>query len=321
MLKNALRMCVAVVLALVSGSSAHAEDARALKLNQGTIGLLASQPELLSKAMQIAKAVDHTDGLRVLPIMGHGGIQTISDLQLLRSVDVAMVSSDALAFVKKNGLYTDEDLKISYLAKLANARVIILARPEFTTLASLSGKRIAVGSSDSDEFIAADLIFGDLGFHYEGVGLSGEPALKGMQNRSIDAMVFAGADAYPLLANIGKASGFHILPVSIDAGLSGAYAPAIVTKSDFPNLVPAEATIETVASAVVLAVFDWRSRSERFYKLVRFNSALTTHYFATLSTDNATNFQAAVPGWKAYDMQPATRKQQQSQGLPITALQ
>jgi TRAP-type uncharacterized transport system substrate-binding protein len=320
-LKNALGFVVSAFLAVASNSSVQAEDMRATRLNQGTIGLMASRPDLVPRALQIAKAIDHTDGLRILPIIGRGGIQTINDLQFLRGVDVAMISSDALAFVGKNGLYTDEAPRVSCLAKLGNSNVIVLARPEFNTLASLAGRKIAVGSSESDEFIAADLIFGGLGLHYEGVGISGETALAGMRNKSIDAMVFAGADAYPQLSQIDAKSNFHILPIAVNAELAKAYSPAILTSADFPDLIAADATVETVASALVLAVFDWPNRSERFYKLAKFNTALATHYFAALSPEKSTNFSAAVPGWKTYVTLTEPHKKVPSKTLPVTALQ
>jgi TRAP-type uncharacterized transport system substrate-binding protein len=320
-LKNALGFVVSVLVAVGCWSSAHAEDARATKLNQNTVGLLASQPNLLGQALEIAKSVDHIDGLRVLPIIGRGELQTINDLLFLRNVDVAMVSSDTLAFVQKNGLYADETSKVAYLAKLANENVIILARPEFTTLKSLDGKRIAIGSSESDAFVAADMIFGGSGMSYEGVGIEGEAALKGLRDKSIDAIVFAGADACPQLARVDAKSGFHIVPVSVDGELTTTYSPAILSHADFPNLLSPDETVETAASALVLAVYEWPERSERFYKLSRFTTALTTNYFSVVSNVQATNFSASVPGWKTYVTLKATRAKSQRNPLSVTALQ
>ena len=320
-MKNVFGLVVSVCLVVAFASTSHAEDPRALKLNQDSVGLLTSQTGLLPSALQITKALDHTKGLRILPIVGRGGAQTINDLLFLRPVDVAMLSSDALAFVRKNGLYTDEELKISYLAKIGNANVIILARPEFTTLQSLSGKRVAVGSSETNGFIAADLIFGGFGLRYESVGMTGSSALMGMKNGSVDAVVFAGAESYPELAEIDAKSGFHILPISVDEKLAQTYSPAILASSDFPNLIPSDKVVETVASALVLAVYDWRNRSERFYKLRKFKTALFANYSKTTNQEHATNFSAAVPGWKLYDTVEKPRVKQSQKATAITALQ
>ncbi len=299
-LKNALGFILAVFMTVVSGSVSQAEDRRSLKLNQGTVGLLASQPELIDDAIQIANAVDHTDGLRVLPIVGRGGLQSLNDLLFLRGVDAAMLSSDSLAYVKKNQLYTIEADRISYLAKLANENIIILTRTEFANLESLDGKRIATGNVNSDEFVAADLIFDDFGLTYERIPLSGSNAVAALKDGRIDAAILAGGASYQILAAIKSKSGLHILPISLGKGLTEAYSPAIISSSDLPNLIPEGTVVETVAAALVLAVFDWPNRSERFYKLRKFNAALFKNYLASLSKEQKTNFSATVPGWKPY---------------------
>ncbi len=320
-MKNALGFVAFVLLAVVLSSNVQAEDARAVKLNQGTIGLVASQPELLATAMQISKAIDHTNGLRLLPIMGRGGLQTINDLMYLKSVDAALLSSDALAYVQKNGLYAEDAPKITYLAKLASSNVIILARREFTTLESLRGMRIAVGTSESDEFVAADLIFGSFGLSYESVGMPAQQALEAMQNKTIDAAVLAGAGADTLLAGVSQASGLHIVPISADKELSKTYSPAILSHTDFPNLIVADSVIETVASAIVLAVHEWPSQSERFRKLEKFHAALSAKYFPALGPAQTTNFSATVPGWKTYVTATPPAKIPAPQSLSVTALQ
>ena len=118
-------MFVAALLAVVLSTGVRSEDLRSLKLNQSTVGLLASQPGLSENVLEMANAMDHTDGLRVLPIIGRGSLQSINDLLFLRGVDVALLSSDSLAFVKKHNLYKDETGKLAYLAKLATLNVVV----------------------------------------------------------------------------------------------------------------------------------------------------------------------------------------------------
>ena len=138
-LKNAFVVFVAVCLAVALSTAVRSEDLRSEKLNQSTVGLLASEPGLAGNVLEIANAMDHTDGLRVLPIIGRGSLQSINDLLFLRGVDVALLSSDSLAFVKKNNLYKEETGKIAYLAKLANLNVIVLARKEIAGIENLAG--------------------------------------------------------------------------------------------------------------------------------------------------------------------------------------
>ena len=322
-MKNACVIFVAAWLAVAFGSEARSEDIRSLKLNQSTIGLLASEPSLAGNALEIANTMDHTDGLRILPIIGRGSLQSINDLLFLHGVDVALLSSDSLAYVKKNDLYQEEAGRIAYLAKLANVNVIILARKEIATIESLSGKKIAAGPANSDEFIAAELIFGSLGTNYDRVPTTGKSSLKALLDGRIDAAVFTGPDSSLLLGSIKANSGLHILSLSLPDNLAEAYSPAILSHADFPNLIAEGSAVETVAPALILAVFNWPERTERFYKLKKFNQALLSTYFASRNKEQSTNFSAAVPGWTQYltakELMGARKPSQQS--LTISTLQ
>jgi hypothetical protein len=151
-LKNAFVVFVVAWLAFAFGSEARSEDIRGLKLNQSIVGLLASEPSLAENVLEIANTMDHTDGLRALPIIGRGSLQSINDLLFWCGVDVA-------------------------------------------------------GPANSDEFIAAELVFGALGTNYERVPTTGKNLHAALLDGRIDAAVFTGADAYTLLNSIRAKSG------------------------------------------------------------------------------------------------------------------
>ncbi len=322
-MKNAFAMFVAALLAVVLSTGVRSEDVRSLKLNQSTVGLLASQPSLSETVLEIANAMDHTDGLRVLPILGRGSLQSINDLLFLRGVDVTLLSSDSLAFVKKHNLYKDETGKLAYLAKLSTLNVVVVARKDIAGVNSLEDMRIATGPANSDEFVAAELIFDALGTKYERIPTTGKNSVAALLDGRIDAAVFVGAPSYRLLNSIKANSGLHVLPLSLPESLAETYSPAILESSDFPNLIAEGTAVETVAAALILAVFDWPDRSERFYKLKKFNKALLSTYLAARTAEQNTNFSATVPGWKQYltakDLMGTTKPPQQS--LTITTLQ
>jgi uncharacterized protein len=199
-LKNAF--VVFVVAWLAFGNEARSEDVGGLKLNQSTVGLLTSEPGRAGNMLEITNAVDHTDGLRERPIIGRGSLQSINGLLFLRSVDVALLSSDSLAYVKQNKLYKDETGKLAYLAKLANMNVIILARKEIGVNEELPGMRIATGPANGDEFIADELVLGALGTNYGRVATTGKNSLAALLDGRIDAAVFTRADSHTLLNSI-----------------------------------------------------------------------------------------------------------------------
>ncbi len=320
-MKNALIILVIAMLTATLNSFSLAADTRAVKVNEGTIGLVVSRPESLIQAVQISNAVDHTDGLRILPILGRGGLQSINDLLFIRGVDVAMVPSDCLAFARKNNLYTDETGKISYLAKIGDKNVVIVANAKFTTLQSLSGKRVAVGPTESDEFVIADLVLGGMELNFERVPLLGKSAVEALNEGRVDAAIFSGSNTSQELSALKTDSQTHVLPISLNESLSTIYSPAILSNNDLPSLIPAGTTVDTIASSEVLAVFDWPKRSQRGNKIEKFNRALFANYFASISKDGSINFLATVPGWKPYVKDKQTSGAKAIQPRTTTALQ
>jgi uncharacterized protein len=301
---SSLKAVCAAILALLIASAAAcpaAADNRASVLNDNAVGLIASNPRLVIDAASIARATDHVSNLRVLPILGRGSLQSLNDLLFLESADAAVMSSDSLAFARKQKLYAGEAEKISYLAKLGNSSIILLARSGVTNINDLAGRKVAAGSADSDAFVAADLIFGDSGVDIERVSINGAEAIAALRDGRIDAALMTTAESGDALASIAADSGLTMVPLAITDRLGSAYAPAIATREQFPTLVKSDQPVETVAAALVLAVYDWPKTSRHFTKLKKFNSALFDSYFASLPEERRTNVTASVPGWKPYE--------------------
>jgi uncharacterized protein len=289
-------------IALLFGMSANAvaADTRANVLNDNAVGLVTSNERMIGDATAIARAVDHIGNLRILPIVGRGSVQSLNDLLFLESTDVAVLSSDSLAFARKQKLYGDQADRISYIAKLGNSSIVLLARAGVSNINDLAGRKVAAGTADSDSFVAADLIFGDHGVDIERVSINGAEAISALKDGRIDAALLTTAESGNALAAIAPGSGFTVVPITASERLAQAYAPAIMTREQFPALITSDAPVETIASALVLAVYDWPKGSRHLAKLKKFNSALFDSYLAGLSEDKRTNFTAAVPGWKFY---------------------
>lgn len=307
-------LCLTMALGLSAAHVAHATaaDKRNVTLNANAVGLLASQPSAMQEGIAISGAVTHVESLRVLPIAGNGSLQSLNDLLFLHGVDVAILSSDSLGYARKHKLYSDEDTKLAYLAKLANSSVVILTRTDTASLRDLAGRKVATGPATSDSFLAADLIFGDQQINVDRLALHGSAAVKALRDGTVDAAVLVTAESNTTLASIKLDNGLKVLPVSVSAALAEVYAPSIIDAAQYPGLVSEGAVIETVASAVILAVFDWPKNSKNADKLRKFDKALFEYYLSGLSADRVTNFSAAVPGWK-----PFGATNQSSQSLPV----
>ncbi len=157
-LKPFMAAVVAVGLLYASAHTATA-DSRADKMNQNTLGLMAADPQWLGLANNIAATVQHEQGLRVLPIVGAGTLQAVSDLAYLDRVDAALLPLDTLTYAQAQGLLQGLDGKVTYLVRLQSIKWALVVGKGIDSLADLAGKRVATGPTGSMGFVAGELLF------------------------------------------------------------------------------------------------------------------------------------------------------------------
>src|SRR5262252_2134213 len=82
------------------------------------------------------------DGIRVLPVLGVGGLQNLNDVLFLKGIDMGVVEEDNLQILKKRNpqLYADIDQRVQYITKLYNSELHVLARNDIQTYEDLRGK-------------------------------------------------------------------------------------------------------------------------------------------------------------------------------------
>ncbi len=88
-----------VVARAQQGSSAVA------KANANVVGVISGGLDgtYTRFAADLAAVLDDIDGLRIVPMIGKGSFQNLSDLLYMRGVDVAIVQSDVLAAARRKG--------------------------------------------------------------------------------------------------------------------------------------------------------------------------------------------------------------------------
>src|SRR5262249_28392081 len=81
------------------------------------------------------------DGIRVLPILGVGGLQNVNDVLFLKNVDMAVVDEDNLRLLKKKDpvLYASIEQRVQYITKLYNSEFQVLARNDIKSYDDLRG--------------------------------------------------------------------------------------------------------------------------------------------------------------------------------------
>lgn len=260
--------------------------------------------------------------LRVLNIVGKGSLQNTSDLFNLTNVDIAIVQTDVLAFLRQNQVLTAANQSIGYIAKLYEEEVHILAAPGIASIADLAGKKVNFDTRGSGGAVTSTVVFGTLGIKPEIINDDSEVALAKLKRGDIAALVYVTGKPSRLMLDAQGTPGLHLLPVPLNAALLDTYAPTQLTHADYPGLVPDGETVDTVAVGAVLAVYNWPVGTQRYTRLARFTDQLFDN-LGTLQQPGHhpkwkdVNLAAQVPGWTR--LPAATQWLQRNAAAPAVA--
>jgi hypothetical protein len=81
-------------------------------------------------AEDLANIIDDGATRRLVPVIGKSSLQNITDLKLLRGVDIAILQTDVLDYAKEKQLFPGLESSFSYIAKLYSEEFHLLARPD-----------------------------------------------------------------------------------------------------------------------------------------------------------------------------------------------
>ena len=136
-------VAVVVALVLVSFTTRSKHSALAAEpsanvnlVNKGVVELETSgSSETAARiAADIARIVDDGATRRVVPVIGKGPLQNLTDLRFLRGIDVAIVQADALSYAREQRLVPGIEA-LTYIAKLYNEEFHLLAGPDIKNVA------------------------------------------------------------------------------------------------------------------------------------------------------------------------------------------
>ncbi len=257
-------------------------------------------------AADIASVVDaRAPAMRVLAIVGKGSLQNISDVLNVRDVDVAIVQSDVLAFLRQKQGLAGLDQSLAYVAKLYDEEVHVLARSDIAAVADLAGKRVNVDGRGSGTALTASVIFDNLGVKPEFTNDDQDVAIGKLKRGEISALLYVTGKPARLFSDLGADSGLHLLALPLTPALLDTYVPSRFEHTDYPGLVPEGPPVETVAVDAVMAVYNWRPGTDRYARLARFIDA----FFDSLKTLQSpphhpkwheVSLSAQVPGWTRF---------------------
>ena len=116
-----MRQVIAAVLCVMfSGAAAAQQQATdaANRANQGTVGVITGMEGGTYARTGADLTILDDDSLRVLPVLGKGSLQNLSDILYLRGVDIGFVQADALTYATQHTLAPNLTQSIRYVAKL-----------------------------------------------------------------------------------------------------------------------------------------------------------------------------------------------------------
>jgi TRAP transporter TAXI family solute receptor len=295
-----------MVAAPQPGTQAHSKQVE--QVNRGTVGIItgAITGTYARIATDLSAVLDRGDELRILPIIGKGSVQNITDILYLRGVDVGIVQSDVLHYVSNNGTYPDIGNRIGFITKLYNEEIHVLARTDVNSLEDLRGKKVNFANEGSGTYMTASVVFGKLGIEVNITTFDYELALEKLKKGEIDALFYVAGKPAPIFTTIKAEEGLHLLPVELTPELAQTYLPGDFSASDYPGLIPPNTEVKTVSVGAVMAVFNWRKGNGRYFKLKRFVEAFFSQFDEFLKAPRhpkwqEVNLAAEVPGWRRFE--------------------
>ena len=276
------------------------------QVNEGTVTVVTGPVGGLTPLMgaDLARVLDDGEKLRILPVNGKGSVQSIIDLLYLKTIDMAFVYSDTLEFLRLQYNAPNIETRLRYIAKLYDNDVYVVAPTSIKSIYDLAGKKIMapLGVGFSARIIFSRLKI-DATFDYR---TDDTLALQQVIDGQADAWIVSVGKIFPIARNIQNGDGrLHLVRIPYEKSLWDIYLPSKLTSEEYPNLIPAGETVETLGTGAILATLDWPENSERYQRLAKFTEAFFSKNAEFLKPPRHPkwrdmNIAAAVAGWTRF---------------------
>jgi TRAP-type uncharacterized transport system substrate-binding protein len=280
--------------------------------NENTVAVISGSPNsddtYLQMAYDLAEVLNDGDNLRVLPIAGIGGPRNIRDVLYLKGIDVGLTQTSILNnFRRSNERMGQTDNKIVYIAKLFNEEVHLVARSSITSVDQLKGLRVNLDAKGSGTSYSMRDILKTLGIEIEEVSMSQIEALEKVRSGEIAATVVIAGKPVRSMSLLGRTEGLHFVPLPYPTAFFADYLPATLTHDDYPDLIPAGQSVDTVAVGAVLIARNWpKTNADRYRRIQRFVEI----FFPKIDEFRKpprhqkwreVNIAATLPGWPRFE--------------------
>src|SRR5271166_4514044 len=225
-----------------------------LGVNRGVVELETARGAGISVriAEDLANVIDDGTTRRVLPVIGKGALQNITDLRLLRGVDMAILQTDVLDYARQQNLFPGIEYWMTYITKLYNEEFHLLARQDIKSIAELANQKVNVDLRGAGTAITTARLFDLLKIPVTPTNDDQEVALDKLRRGEIAALAFVAGKPAPIFRDLNANDGFHFLAIPLNPAVTAAYVPTRLTAADYPVLIPQDQTVDTVAVGAVL---------------------------------------------------------------------
>ena len=277
------------------------------QVNRGTVSIMSGgvNGTYIRIASNLSDILDSAD-LRVLTVVGKGSKKNVEDLLYLKGIDIAIVQSDVLEFIKRQKTYPNIANRIAYITKLYNEEFHLLATSSVTQLSDLAGKRVNIGGIGSGTAMTATLLFDTLGLTVEVTHHSEAEALEMLRDGELDAIAYVAGKPVQLFKDVSASDSLRLIPVNLTPALLDTYFPAQFSATDYPNLIAEGEEITTIAVGAVMAVYRWKNpQNPRHIKVTRFIEHFFSNFERLLQPPwhpkwREVNLTAIIPGWTRF---------------------
>lgn len=278
------------------------------KLNENTVTVISGNPNgtYLYLAYDLSAVLDNGNELRVLPVIGKGGYQNMMDVLHLRGVDLGITQSNIMSYLKKTGEFGPNiEHRVAYITKLYNEEMHVLVGPGIDRLEDLNGRKVNFSDVGSGTQFSTRLIFGLLGIKAKEINTGQADGYQLVKSGKIAATVLIAGKPTGSFSKFKLEPGMKLVPVPYTEALEEDYFPARLTHEDYPNLIAKGSTIDTVAIASVLAVYNWAPDTDRYRRVAKFTEAFFSKFAEFLKPARhpkwkETNLTATLKGWTRF---------------------
>jgi TRAP transporter TAXI family solute receptor len=324
--RKSIHLCgVAAIAALLfSTFTANAQDSRPPKtarsdpravqslgdqINSNTIAVMSGNPNgtYLKMAYDLSAVLDDGDNFRVLPVIGKGGGQNLRDVRFLKGIDLGITQSVILNRARRSNEIGNIDDKIVYITKLYNEEMHFIVRADspIKTLHDLNGKTVNFSDVGSGTQLSTHDIFEKLGIKAHEVNMGQDAAAVALKKGEIDATILIAGKPTGSGRRLKASDGFRFLPVTFEKPLQQDYLPAVLTHTDYPDMIKEDERVDTIAVSAVLIAYNWPKETDRYRRIASF----IDHFFPRLAEFQKpprhvkwkeTNLAAKLPGWNRF---------------------